>query len=283
MRIHTILTSALATAALLAATGAAAAVVTVTPGTPAFNGVTPAGPATTSAATTTLVTNSTYASTTSTTTEKDVVTAPTATSAGQAYVYEVTTVNTKRTDTLGSLDAFSWAQNVAGNTAGNEFVTFSATLNATQAINAQLSFFSFGSYTAQTSPFGSSVPALPSFYVRLAGDNAAWTLLGANTSTGTGTNSFSSSAYWSLGLDAGAPKTFEVAVLAGPNVDLGGFNVNVTSSLYGFYTQTTDLPPNVTRTLVGAELLAPVPEPETYALLAAGLLFVVLRLRNQRR
>jgi hypothetical protein len=283
MRIHTILTSALAAAAQLAATGAAAAVVTTTPGTPTFNGVTAAGSATTSAATNTFVTNTTYASTTTTKTEKDVVTAPTATSAGQAYVYEVTTVNTQRTDTLGSFDAFTWSQNLGNNTAGNEFVTFSATLNATQAINAQLSFSSFGSYTALTSPFGSSVPALPSFYVRLAGDNTAWTLVGANNSTSTGSNSFSSSAYWSLGLDAGTPKTFEVAVLAGPNVDLGGFTVNVTSSLYGIHTQVTDLAPNVTRTLVGAELLAPVPEPETYALLAAGLLFVVSRLRNQRR
>lgn len=33
---------------------------------------------------------------------------------------------------------------------------------------------------------------------------------------------------------------------------------------------------------MGAELLAPVPEPETYALFAAGLLFVGLRLRNLR-
>lgn len=282
MRIHTILTSALTAASLLAAAGASAAVVTTTPGTPTFNGVTAAGNATTSSATNTIVTNTTYASTSTTTTEKDVVTAPTATSAGQAYVYDVTTVNTKRTDTLGSFDAFSWSQNLNGNTAGNEFVTFSATLNSTQAINAQLSLSSFGSYTALTSPFGTSVPALPSFYVR-AGGSTAWTLLGTNSSTSTDSNNFSSSAYWSLGLDAGTPKTFEVAVLAGANVDLSGFTVNVTSSLYGINTQVTDLAPTVTRTLVGAELLAPVPEPETYALFAAGLLFVVSRLRNQRR
>lgn len=283
MRVHNILTSALAAAALLgAAAGASAAVVTVTPGTPAFNGVSAAGTATTSSTTNTFVTNSTYASTTTTTTEKDVVIAPTATSAGQAYVYEVTTVNTKRTDTVGSLDGFSWSQNLTGNTPGNEFVTFSGTLNATQAINAQLSLSSGGTYTPDTSPFGSSVPTLPSFYVRWGG-STTWSLLGASSNTDALTSSFSSGAYTSTGLDAGTPKSFEVAVFAGSNVNLSSFNLYVSSSLYGVHNEVIDLAPTVTRTLVGAELLAPVPEPETYALFAAGLLFVVSRLRNQRR
>lgn len=282
MRIHTILTSALAAAALLGATAASAAVVTVTPGTPAFNGVSAAGAATTSSTTNNVVTNSTYASTTTTKTEKDVVIAPTATSAGQAYVYEVTTVSTKRTDTVGSLDGFSWSQNLTGNTLGNEFVTFSGTLNATQAINAQLSLSSGGTYTPDASPFGSSVPTLPSFYVRWGG-STTWSLLGASSNTDALTSSFYSGAYTSTSLDAGTPKSFEVAVFAGSNVNLSSFNLYVSSSLYGTHNEVVDLAPTVTRTLVGAELLAPVPEPETYALFAAGLLFVVSRLRNQRR
>lgn len=283
MRIHTILTSALAAAALLGtAVGASAAVITVTPGTPTFNGVAAAGTATTSSTTNNVVTNSAYASTTTTKTEKDVVIAPTATSAGQAYVYEVTTVNTKRTDTIGSLDGFSWSQNLNGNTAGNEVVTFSGSLTATQAINAQLSFFSAGTYTPDTSPFGSSVPTLPSFYVRWGG-STTWSLLSASSSTDALTSNFYSSAYTSTSLDTGAAKTFEVAVFGGSSINLGSFNVYVSSSLYGVHTEVVDLAPSVTRALVGAELLAPVPEPETYALLAAGLLFVVLRLRNQRR
>lgn len=34
---------------------------------------------------------------------------------------------------------------------------------------------------------------------------------------------------------------------------------------------------------VDAEMLTPAPEPETYALILAGLLFVGLRMRDQRR
>lgn len=282
MNKHTILVTITATAALLAGAQASAAVLTMTAGTPSLTGVSASGTATSSSATYGVYINSDYATTTSTKIEKDVVTAPTATTAGQAYVYEVTTVATKRTDTLAWQDQLSWTQSLTGNTLGNEYVTFSATLNATQDLTASVFVQSTGSFQAQTSPFGSSVPALPSFYVR-SGGSSTWTPLSGSSETNTADSTFFSAGYGTLDLTKNVSKSFEVAVFAGSNVDLKQFSVNLSSGAYGEHTTIIDLPPLVTRTLVGAELLAPVPEPETYALLAAGLLFVALRLRNQRR
>jgi hypothetical protein len=59
--------------------------------------------------------------------------------------------------------------------------------------------------------------------------------------------------------------------------------VNLRSTDYNLREQVVSVTTATTETLVGAQLLAPVPEPETYALFAAGLLFVVMRLRNRNR
>ncbi|MFG6486723.1 PEP-CTERM sorting domain-containing protein [Roseateles sp. BYS78W] len=274
--------STLTATALIWAASASAAVLTATPATPTLSGVAAAAaPAVTPPVTTTATLDNSYGSTSTTHIEKDVQVAPTATSSGLAYVYEVTTVTQTRTDTLASQDYYSWNQALTGNTAGTEFLTLSVTLTPSQSLGAMLSLYSTGSYAAVASPFGSSVPALPSYYFRLAGASA-WTLLGSTNTTNAATGSFYGGESAQLALTAGVATSFEVAVLAGSNVDLSDVGLNLWSDYYDTHKVAVDLGTSTTKALVGAELLAPVPEPQTYALILAGLLFVGLRLRSRQ-
>ena len=272
-----------AAAALVGSVSAFAAVLTVTPGASTVSGATAAGaPSVTPVTTWTGADYSTSASTTATATEKDVVIAPTATTAGLAYVYEVSTVTHTVTDHVYSYDWFSWSQSLTANGPGAEYLTFAGTVTASADTMAYLSVSSYGSYTPlSVPPFGETVPALPSFFVRLGG--GAWTPLSAASYATPETSDFYGLAQTWMELAAGVPISFEVAVLAGANVDLEQVQVDLSSGDYDQHDVTSVTGSSTTRTLVGAELLAPVPEPETYALFGAGLLFVGLRLRNLRR
>ena len=153
--------STLTATALLGAASASATVLTVTPSTTTLSGVTADGsPAVTPSMTSTGVLYSDYGSTSATTFETAVVTAPTTTASGLAYLYEITTVSQTRTDTVVSADYFYWDQALKGNTAGSEYLIFSGSLGATAATTASLYVYSAGDYTGVASPFGTSVPAL---------------------------------------------------------------------------------------------------------------------------
>ena len=155
-------------------------------------------------------------------------------------------------------------------------------MTATESLSATLNVYSSGSYTPVASPFGASVPALPSYYFRLAGASA-WTLLGSSSGTVAGSSNLYGGESTAVTLELGAPMTFEVAVFAGSNVDLSNVSVSLVSEYYDQHEVINDLGGTSTKVLIGAELLAPIPEPETYALILAGLLFVGLRTRAQRR
>jgi len=283
MRANFVLSTLTATALIWAASASASAtVLTATAAPPALSGVAASGPPdVTPAATFDATLGSSYGSTSTTTFESVVQVAPTATSSGLAYVYEVTSVTQTRTDTLASMDSFSWNQALTGNTTGNEFLTLSVTLTSTQALDATLSLYGIGTYTAVASPFGTSVPALPSYYYRLAGAST-WTLLGSSNFTTPGTASFTGGETTQLSLGAGVATTFEIGVFAGSNVDLSDVGLNLWTDYYGTHSETVDTGTTTTKALVGAELLAPVPEPQTYALILAGLLFVGLRMRGRQ-
>jgi len=289
MSFKPVFSALLATAAWLSASPAAAIAiaspaVVLTPGTVSYTNVTPAGEAAMAPSTRTLTGLGTYSSTVeNTSTVKRVQTAPTATTAGLAYVYSVTEATTTTTQINAYYDSFSWGQTFTGNSSANEIVTFSGTLTATQKLGAVLDITTSGSYTPETTPFGSAAPALPSFFYR-EGGTGAWTALATYSSAApAGGNVFTSNALQWLGLAAGSSTFFEVAVLAGNGVDLSGLTVSLGTDFYGHYDVELSKVTSTTETLIGAEVLTPVPEPETYALFAAGLLFVVMRLRNRNR
>ncbi len=289
MSVKPVISALLATAALLSA-GSAAAVAAATPNVVVTPGTVTSGGVTLDAET--LQPSSVehytywYNDVSNSTVTKDatkVVIAPTPTSAGLAELYKVSTVTTTVTNHLASYDQFRWSQSMTGTAAANEYVTFSGTINATTDTTGWFSLYAYGSYTAQPSPlFGTATPALPSFYFRTVG-STTWTALSSENTINPEKAAFSSYAYHWVDLAAGTPLSFEVATLAGSAVDLSEFTVNLRSTDYNLREQVVSVTTATTETLVGAQLLAPVPEPETYALFAAGLLFVVMRLRNRNR
>jgi hypothetical protein len=289
MSVKPVISALLATAALLSA-GSAAAIavampnVVVTPGSSTSGGVTLAAEPTVIDSRVSEYVES-WGKTSQTVVTKDVtkvVIAPTTTSAGLAELYKSSTVTTTVTNGLASYDQFQWVQSMTGTSAPNEFITFSGQISATKATYAWLTLEVTGLYTPQTSPFGTAVPALPSLYFRFLG-SPTWTALSSDSTTNTNTSFFVSSAYQSLDLPDNTTWSFEVAALGGSAVNLESFSVSVNSASYNFRDQVVSVTTATTETLVGAQLLAPVPEPETYALFAAGLLFVVMRLRNRNR
>lgn len=288
MSFKPVFSALLATAAWLSASPAAAVVVAspavvLTPGTATYTNVTPADEAALSPSTRNLTSLGAYSSTVeNTSTVKRVQTAPTATTAGLAYVYSVTEATTTTTQTNAYYDTFSWSQTFSGNSSANEIATFSGTVTAAQKLGAVLEISASGSYTPETTLFGSAAPALPSFFYR-EGGTGTWTALTTYSSAAPTGNTFYSSALQSLGLAAGSSTFLEVAVLAGNGVDLSGLTVWLGTDYYNFHEIELSKVTSTTETLIGAEVLAPVPEPETYALFAAGLLFVVMRLRNRNR
>ncbi len=289
MSFKPVFSALLATAAWLSASSAAAVVVTpppavvLTPGTATYTNVTPANETALSPSTRNLTSLGAYSSTVeNTNTVKRVQTEPTATTAGLAYVYSVTEATTTTTQTNAYYDTFSWSKTFIGNGNGSEVVTFSGTVTAAQKLGAVLEISASGIYTPETTPFGSAAPALPSFFYR-EGGTGTWTALTTYSSAAPTGNTFYSSALQSLGLAAGSSTFLEVAVLAGTGVDLSGLTVWLGTDYYNPYEVELSKVTSTTETLIGAEVLAPVPEPETYALFAAGLLFVVMRLRNRNR
>lgn len=284
MRLNLVFATAVSVAALIPAAPARATVtppvVVVTPGAWTSSGVALDGPASVQASQAVESMLGLPDTSTSTVSQlvKRVVVAPTATTAGLAQWVEVSTTTTTTTDHFATYDQFSLKQSLTGNTANPEFITFSATVTASQFQSGWLSLNTSGSYVPISSPFGNAVPALPSFFLRTTG---TWTALQPNQSVDTPSSTFWSSAWQSLSLAAGST-TIDVAVWADSAVNLSSFSLSLESGNYNARDVVQNVSSVTTETIKSSELLAPIPEPETYALFAAGLMFVVLRARAQR-
>ncbi|MFG6440226.1 PEP-CTERM sorting domain-containing protein [Roseateles sp. LKC17W] len=291
MSFKPVISALLATAAWLSASPAAAVV--AAPATPQvnvemtaveYNGLTSDTPAFISPSTTyTVATDYSTSSVTTNSTIRRVWEAPTETTAGLAYLYDVAETTTTVTDHMASYDHYSWGQQLnTPDVSGTKYVTFSATIESSAMTSVWLNVYTTGSYTPASSPFGASVPALPSFYFRMAGESS-WTLLSAYGSTSAESSTFGTEASFGLKVLDGSTTHIQFAAVAGNGIALDALSVSMGQGYYNPFDQVRSVTTTTTETLVGAEVLAPVPEPETYALFAAGLLFVVMRLRNRNR
>ena len=207
----------------------------------------------------------------------EVFTAPTETTSGLQYNYRTPTttttfdVNTYNYDTLGL-----GVTSTGTNKSGDKYITLSGSVLS--SIDTTLSFelSAFGDFSFTQTIFGATVPQLASFYF---GDELAdVSILPSTTETDLATTSydaysvlFNTSTY---NLLAGVEQTFYAVVFAQNNVSVNSFQLEATTGNYNFTTT-----PNITnvvgeRVLLGATTLAPIPEPETYAMLVAGLGFI---------
>jgi hypothetical protein len=274
-------------AALLAATGwtaTQAATLTTTFATPSTSGVSVAGTPSISTSTYEWTNTTAINTVVSHSTIKEVAIAPTATTAGLAYVYDVATTTRTLEQITYKEDYVGWNATLDGNTSGNEYLTLSGSFSSSLGTSLSLYLGAMGSYTGASSPFGSATPALPSYFLSLDG-GASWTSLDSYNSsspTNGSTGSFAGSGATTLTLSAGTPLSFMVAIFAGSGVDLASVSLSAYTQPYDTATQTVSEVLGTSKTMVAAELLSPIPEPDSYALMLAGLMAVGLRLRHRQ-
>jgi hypothetical protein len=215
-----------------------------------------------------------YISTNTTALTSEIVTEPTTTTAGLVNHFStVTTTNTwdnytSKTDYL-SIDVASNGINQAG----DKWISLTGSVQST--INTTLSFNlgAQGNFTATSTPFGPAAPLLASFYF----GGSSPTALSSSTTT----SSLDSLSYYtysssystaSFNLLAGVAQNFVAYVYAPTDVSISDFSLNAyTHPGYDLVitpqTQVIIGP----KTLLSASILSPIPEPETYAMMLAGL------------
>jgi hypothetical protein len=213
-----------------------------------------------------------FNTTTSSTLTREVITAPTTATAGLAYDYQTPTTTTTwdhqtwHYDNL-NIDVISNGTNQSG----DKWISLTGSVQS--SVNTSLSFqlSASGNFTATQNPFGTTAPLLASFYF----GSAQPTPLSATTSSNldyltysTYSTSYSTTTFSLL---AGVAQTFVAYVYAPNNVSVNDFQLSAGTSSYDFIST-----PNVTNSvgskqLIGAVVLQPVPEPESYAMLLAGL------------
>jgi hypothetical protein len=204
----------------------------------------------------------------------EVFIAPTETTTGLQYNYLTPTTTTTFDVNSYNYDVLGLGVTSTGtNQSGEKFITLSGSVLS--SIDTSLSFelSAFGDFTRISNRFGTTAPQLASFYF----GNTDPTVSNLPSNTSTDLDLLTYSAYSvsyntaTFELAAGVAQTFFAVVYAPNNVSVDNFQLEATTSNYNFTTT-----PNVTN-VVGARfidstsILPQIPEPDTYAMLVAGL------------
>jgi hypothetical protein len=207
-----------------------------------------------------------------------VVKAPTADKAGLEYDYLDQT--TKYTDvvTKYKLDNLSTTVATAGANgpyADGKYLLITGSATAAADTHLTFNLSAAGAYLPKTLSFGEIAPGLPTFYFG-SSFNALALVPHAGTSIdsaahlyNTSTNGWSND-WSSLYLAAGTATNFAALVYAANDVSVNSFNLRATSGEYDVVTTSTPYA-FTSHTLTAARTIAPIPEPQTYAMLLAGL------------
>lgn len=205
---------------------------------------------------------------------QEVVTAPTTTTAGLAYNYSTDT--TTSTWDLQTWDYDSLSIGVASNGAnqtGGKWISLTGSVQSSIDTTLSFNLAASGNFTAIETPLGSAAPLLASFYF---GDTQP-SLSSLSSTTSASLESLSYYSYTSsystasFNLLAGVSQNFVAYVYAPTDVSVSSFNLYADTSNYNLeVTPQTQIYVGP-KTLIGATVLAPIPEPETYAMMLAGL------------
>lgn len=215
-----------------------------------------------------------------TTHSSTVITAPTNTTAGLAYDYE--TVTQKYTEyaetrkySYGDLRAVTDGTQYTG----GKSVVFEGSVSSTIATTITLDLSVYGKYLASSSPFGVSTPALPTLYF-----GSSLATLGAAPLTYGNSNAaaldYGLATSYVLSIAAGQTINFAAAVFAPADVSISEFRLYLESAAYDYQTTSTSQTGYTHTSLIGAHILSPTPEPETYAMLLTGIGLIALRRRR---
>lgn len=211
------------------------------------------------------------------------VTAPTTTSAGLAYNYQTdTTVNSWNLQTW-KYDTLSVGVASDGtNQSGGKWIELTGSVQSSVDTTLSFNLSASGNFTAINTPFGSAAPLLASFYF----GNSQPSSLSSSTNTSIESLSYyaysSSYSTASFNLLAGISQDFVAYVYAPTDVSVNNFSLYARTSDYDLVNTPQSQTYVGPKTLIGASVLAPVPEPETYAMFLAGLGLVGAVTRRNR-
>jgi hypothetical protein len=190
-------------------------------------------------------------------------------------------IDTKYTNSHHALTAFtdtaSYSVNDdANNYAAGQWIQMTGTVTANQATTFDYYLQATGNFLSVVVPgLGEINPAFPSFFVSF-GTTPLTKVAQTSSNAYSPTNQYSVYSYdhWyssSIALAAGETKSFAALVYTGGDVSLANFKLNISSANYGL-TDTVTTSSYTTTSYKGfVEVAALVPEPETYAMLMAGL------------
>jgi len=215
------------------------------------------------------------------------VTAPTTTTAGLAYNYQTdTTVNSWNLQTW-KYDTLSIGVASDGtNQSGGKWIELTGSVQS--SIDTALSFTlsASGNFTAINTPLGSAAPLLASFYFGNSQPSSLSSSLSSSTNTSIESLSYyaysTSYSTASFNLLAGVSQEFVAYVYAPTDVSVSNFGLYARTSDYDLVNTPKSQTYVGPKTLISASVLAPVPEPETYAMMLAGLGLVGAVTRRNR-
>lgn len=169
-------------------------------------------------------------------------------------------------------------------TGSNQYLTITGKVKSSVDTEYSFELFARGAYATTTIPGVGSVPnGAISFFTgpdaqNLAGDRITTTYFPDSSS-------FNSYSYGnnSVFLTAGVELSF-AALVYSQDASLTNFSITGRTSAYDIVTKSTAVSFNTDR-LVGSSLISPVPEPESYAMLLAGLslMGVIARRRKAKQ
>ncbi len=206
----------------------------------------------------------------------EIQTPPTETTAGLKYFYQTPITTRSWLDDSWSSDSLSvWVTSQGQNQAGGKWISIGGSVTSTLDLSINFSLEASGKFTPTSTPFGSAVPLLASFY--FGSSQAVTPVPGSGTFADLSTLSYSTNTYNStiqsttFSLVAGIPQTFLAYVYAGSGVSIEDFKLYSRTGIYDFTTTPGELVTRGTPVLVGAETIAPIPGAEPVVMLAAGL------------
>lgn len=213
-----------------------------------------------------------YSTTTSTAFSSEVQTAPTTTTAGLVYDYETVTTTKSWDHQTWQYDYLSIGVTSDGtNQFGGKWISLSGSVQSSISTSLSFNLSASGNFTAAQTPFGPTAPLLASFYF----GSTQPTPLSANTYSNleqlnydTYSTSYSTTTF---NLLAGVAQSFVAYVYAPTDVSIGTFQLSAGTANYDFVSTPQAVSNIGSKTLIGARTLAPIPEPESYAMLLAGL------------
>jgi hypothetical protein len=212
----------------------------------------------------------------------EVITVPTTTVAGLAYDYRDVTTSYNSHLTTWKYDYLSvYTVADAGQYSGGKTVLVEGDITSQVNTTLSLTLHTQGDFQTSSSPFGPAIPALPTFYISTGGSAFSPASYGSSSVDMTALYYSADTAGYSITIAAGETIHFKGGVYAGNDVSIESVLLAFRTTPYDVQTSSATHSSTIS-TLVGAHVLPPVPEPETYAMLIAGLGMLALR-RSRRK